>query len=493
MGLLVLRRWVGGTKRRPTVAISIPTSHGSCTAVAIRPRWSKRLFVQDPRAVVTKQVSSRRALLTVFVIVFIDLLGFGIVIPILPFYVRDLGGSDVVYGLLAASYSLMQFLSAPLLGGISDSRGRRPVLMFTLLGNAVAWAVFGLGGEAELLFGTVGALGTLFAARMLAGAMGGNLATAQAYVADVTPVERRAGALGLVGAAFGLGFVFGPALGSILASDGVVAAAQGVFPSFVPATQFSLPSFGAAAFSVVAFLATWAFLPEPERQAAPARRSRILGQFVDALRDVALRPLVVAFFAASVAFSGIQIAFIPYVADVYGYDASQAGLLLTYVGVLGVLNQGVVVGRVARRISSKRMAIVGAGLLVVALGAFPFSPEIGRGLLGGFTYADIGARVFALLGVLTLLSTGNSFLNVALSTLVSAAASEASQGSAFGVTQGAGSLGRTVGPPIMTALYAFVVYWSPFVVGAVLTVGIIGLLATLRVDTGGSAPAPPTE
>jgi len=477
MWLLWLRRWVRGS----------PWTSGRF-AGNYSARLAERAVVQDPRAAVTGQVSSRRALLTVFIIVFIDLLGFGIVIPILPFYVRDLGGSDVVYGLLAASYSLMQFLSAPVLGGISDSRGRRPVLMVTLLGNAVAWTVFGLGGEAELLFGTAGALGTLFAARMLAGAMGGNLATAQAYIADVTPVERRAGALGLIGAAFGLGFVFGPALGSVLASDSAVRLAQGILPSFVPATRFSLPSFGAAAFSVVAFVATWAFLPEPERQAGPARRPRIVGQFVDAARDATLRPLVLAFLVASVAFSGIQIAFIPYVADVYGYDAAQAGLLLTYVGALGVLNQGVVVGRLARRISSKRMALLGAGLLVVALAAFPFSPEIGRFLLGEFTLAGIRARVLALLGALTLLSAGNSFLNVALTTLVSTAASAESQGSAFGVTQGAGSLGRTVGPPFMTALYAFVVYWSPFVVGAVLTVGIVALLATLRVGDTGDAP-----
>ena len=247
--------------------------------------------MQDPRTVADTSSGRRRALVAVLAIVFIDLLGFGIVIPILPFYVRDFGASDVVYGLLAASYSLMQFVSAPLLGGLSDSRGRRPVLMLTLAGNAVAWTVFGLGGEVETVAGTAAALATLFLARMLAGAMGGNIATAQAYIADVTPRERRAEALGLVGAAFGLGFVFGPALGSVLASDAVVDAAAGVFPSFLPATRFSLPSFGAAVLSVVAFLAAWAYLPEPDRQVAPARRPRIVGQFVDAARDAApLRP-----------------------------------------------------------------------------------------------------------------------------------------------------------------------------------------------------------
>ncbi|WP_415378725.1 MFS transporter [Halosimplex sp. TS25] len=440
--------------------------------------------MQDPRAVVRPAASGRRALFAVLAIVFIDLLGFGVVIPILPFYVRDFGASDVVYGLLAASYSLMQFVFAPLLGQLSDSRGRRPILMISLAANAVAWTVFGLGGEVGAVAGTTAGLATLFLARMLAGAMGGNIATAQAYIADVTPADRRAGALGLVGAAFGLGFVFGPALGSVLASDTVVAGADAVFPQFLPATRFSLPSFGAALLSLVAFVATAAFLPEPDRRAGPARRPRVIGEFVDAFRDATLRPLVAAFLVASIAFSGIQIAFIPYVADVYGYDASQAGLLLTYVGALAVFNQGVLVGRLARRVPARRLAIAGALLLVVALGAFPFSPEIGRAFLGEVRLFGFGPRVVALLGALTLLSLGNSLLTVALTTLVSLAASADRQGSAFGVTQGAGSLGRTVGPPIMTALYAVVVYWSPFVLGALLTVGIVALLTTVTVAGG---------
>ncbi|ELZ27665.1 major facilitator superfamily protein [Halosimplex carlsbadense 2-9-1] len=437
--------------------------------------------MQDPRAVGSSLGGRRRPLLAILAIVFVDLLGFGIVIPILPFYVRDLGGTDVVYGLLAASYSLMQFVFAPLLGQLSDARGRRPVLMLSLSANTVAWVVFGLGGEVEAVAGTTAALATLFLARMLAGAMGGNIATAQAYIADVTPAERRAGALGLVGAAFGLGFVFGPALGSVLASDGVVAAGTAVFPDFVPATRFSLPSFGAAVLSFVAFLGTWAFLPEPDRHAGTGGRPRIVGQFVDAFRDATLAPLVGAFLVASVAFSGIQVAFIPFVADVYGYDASQAGLLLTYVGALAVVNQGVLVGRLSRVVPARRLAVAGAALLVVALAAFPFSPEIGRALLGERAILGFGPRVIALLGALTLLSLGNSLLNVSLTTLVSLAASADRQGGAFGVTQGAGSLGRTVGPPIMTALYAVVVYWSPFVLGAVLTLGIVAVLTTVRV------------
>ncbi|MFW6376987.1 MAG: MFS transporter, partial [archaeon] len=381
--------------------------------------------------------SSRRALATVIGIVFIDLLGFGIVIPILPFYVRSFGVSDVYIGLLAAAYSLMQFLSAPLLGRLSDERGRRPVLMLSVLGNAVAWTFFGLGAQFELAFGTVGGLGVLFVSRMLAGAMGGNVATAQAYVADVTDPTDRAGALGLVGAAFGLGFVFGPAIGALFASDAVVGWAAGTFPAFVPTTAFSLPSFAAAGFSVLAFVATYLTLPEPpRRRTAAVGRVGIVGPFRDALADVDLRPLVVVFLVASVAFSGVQVVFVPFVADVFGYDATQAGFLLTYVGVLGVINQGFVVGRLSRRFADALLSLAGAILLLVALATFPFAQSIGSVLPAAVSLFGEGPGLVVLLIVLAILSTGNGLLNVGIATQVSRAAGEDRQGSAFGVTQG---------------------------------------------------------
>jgi DHA1 family tetracycline resistance protein-like MFS transporter len=427
----------------------------------------------DPDAAVA---SRRRALATVIGVVFIDLLGFGIVIPILPFYVRSFLVSDVFIGLLAASYSIMQFLFAPLLGRLSDERGRRPVLMLSLAGSVVAWTVFGLAGQVSDAVSLTAGLAVLFVARMVAGAMGGNVATAQAYIADITPPERRAGALGLIGASFSLGFIFGPALGGVFASDPVVAAARDVFPSFVPATRFSLPSFAAAALSLLSLASAALFLPEPDRQRRTGDRQTLVGQFVTALRDSNLRGLVVAFFLVSVAFSGIQVMFIPFAADIYGYDETQTAFLLTYIGVLGVINQGVVVGRLSRRVAESRIALAGASLLLVALAAIPFSPPLGSFLptVGGPQY--LTRELLALLVVLAALSLGNGLLNVALSTLVSMAASAETQGSAFGVTQGAGSLGRTVGPPTMAALYAFVAYWSPFVAGAVLVVPVVGIL-----------------
>ena len=417
-----------------------------------------------------------RAVATVVFVVFLDLVGFGIVIPILPYYVRSFGVGDVFIGLLAATYSLTQFLAAPTLGRASDRWGRRPVLVLSLAGSAVAWTVFGLGDLIGDTAGAAAGVAVLFLARALAGAMGGNIAAAQAYVADVTPPEKRAGALGLVGASFSLGFIFGPAIGGALASETAVRVAAGL-PVPIPATPFSLPAFGAAAMSLVALVVAVGTLEEPARHRAAGVRSTLVADFATALRDPALRGLVLASFLVSVAFAGVQVMFIPFVADAsaYGFDASAAALLLTYVGVLGAVNQGILVGRLADRFGSGRLAVAGATILCVALAALPFAPTLGGALppLAGPPW--LTPELVALLAVLGLLSFGNGLLNPSLAALVSASTGADRQGTAFGVTQGAGSLGRTLGPPVAAALYA-AVYWSPFVAGAVVVLPVIALL-----------------
>ncbi|MFC7325088.1 MFS transporter [Halorubrum rutilum] len=427
---------------------------------------------QRPPAV----ANPRRALAVVIGVVFIDLVGFGIVIPILPFYVRSFGVSDAFIGLLAASYSLAQFLAAPTLGRLSDRIGRRPVLLASLATAGVAWVTFGYAGAAGARFGPVAALATLFASRTLAGAMGGNIAAAQAYVADITPRDRRAGALGLVGASFALGFVFGPAIGGLLAADPVVARADALLPAFVPATAYSLPSFAAAGMSLLAVGVGFAFLEEPKRTrpaSETARRTTAIGQFRDALASVTLRPLTVAYFVVAVAFAGVQVMFIPFVADAFGYDATAAALLLTYVGVLGAVNQGVLVGRLSRVVPSRTLVAAGSVVLGVALVAIPATGLVDRVAgdvaLGGPGWLTL--PLAALLLALAALSLGNALVNVSLATLVSASAGDAEQGAAFGVTQGASSLGRTVGPPLMAVLYTVAVA-SPFLVGALLLVPV---------------------
>jgi MFS family permease len=432
--------------------------------------------------------ADRRGLAIVLAVVFLDLLGFGIIVPILPFYTRSFpGGTELVIGLLAATYSAMQFVFAPALGTLSDRYGRRPVLIASLAGSVVAWTLFGL---AE-------GLALLFVARAVAGAMGGNISTAQAYVADVTPPERRARALGFVGAAFGLGFIFGPGFGAVLSFDATVAFVDALVPAAVPITRFSLPSFAAAAMSLVGAVVALLFLPEsrpPDGATHPTERPSQLRTLLLAARSASLRPLLVAFFVTSFAFSGVTIMFIPFVADVFGYTASQSALLLTYVGVLSVLVQGVLIGPLTSRFTETRLTAGGAAVLAVALAALPATPRLAavtpdlRGLVG-----FLGPELLALLAVLGLIPVGNGVLTVSLTALVSRSASGDRQGSAFGLTQGAGSLARTVGPVVMGGLYTLVGFWAPFVLGSVLLVPVLVIGTRLRAPADEPRPVDPGQ
>lgn len=408
-------------------------------------------------------------------IVFIDLLGFGIIIPILPFYVRSFGVSDVFIGLLAASYSLAQFGTAPRLGRISDDRGRRPVLMLSVGVGGVAWILFGFAGEIGASLGTVLGLVALFGARLLAGAAGGNIAAAQAYIADVTTPEERTGALGLVGAAFGLGFVFGPAIVGLLASDTAVSTASALLPGFVPVTPYSLPSFAAAGFSFVALGATVVVLEEPERLRSTAGPVSFVDQFRTALEDPTLSPLVIAFFLTSLAFAGMTVMFVPFLADFFGYDATAAAMFLAYIGALGIVNQGVLVGWLSRTVGVRSVVRGGVVALFLALVLLAVSPLAGTTTLLGSGPGWLTGGLVVLVAFGALASFGNGAITVGLAALVSDGARGDAQGAAFGVTQGAGSLGRTVGPPLAAAAYVGV-YWSPFVAGALVLVPVALLL-----------------
>ncbi len=420
----------------------------------------------------------RGGVAVVVAVVFLDLLGFGIVVPILPFYVRSLGVSDVFVGLAAAAYSFAGFLAAPTLGRLADERGRRPVLVGSVGVAGLAWLAFGLAGEVDAAAGPTAALAVLLGSRALAGAAGGNVAAAQAYLADVTPPERRADALGLLGAAFSLGFVFGPALGGLLAGDAALAAARALLPAAVPVTTFSLPSFAAAALSFAACATGALVLREPEREPErEADRAGALAALRLALADDRLRPLVVAFLLASFAFAGVQVMFVPFVADAFGYGAPEAALLLTYVGVLGTLNQGVLVGRAVRRLGARRVSRAGALVLVAALVLLPVTAALPAAAVGGPPWLTGG--LVGLLAFGALAAVGNGALTVGLTTLVSTAGPERARGRAFGVTQGAASLGRAVGPPLAAAGYVVAVP-LPFLAGALVLVPVVVLLGARR-------------
>jgi len=341
-----------------------------------------------------------RPLLAIFLTILTNLIGFGIIIPLLPFYARALGASPLVIGFLFASYSACQLLAAPVLGGWSDRWGRRPVLLLSLLGTAVSFAMLALARD----------LATLFAARVVDGLSGGNISTARAYIADVTDEGERARAFGLVGAAFGAGFVMGPALGGALSRFG-----------------YAAPAWAAAGLTCVAIAVAWRYLPETSRRTrAGASAWRDLPRV---LHRPDLRGLLGVDFAYWATAAVYQTTFALFVSRRFGLDASHAGYLLSLWGALGVVVQLGLVGPVVRRWGERRT--LGGGLVLAGLG---FAGAAASHSLLGFLLSTVPAAV------------GAGVSNPALVALISRTADASDQGRVQGVASTLESLGRVVGP-----------------------------------------------
>ena len=425
-------------------------------------------------AVAVPGMTRRRVVGTLFLIIFLDLLGFGILIPVIPLYAKFFGANEFVGSLLIATYSLFQFVGAPILGRLSDERGRRPILLLSLFGSVLAWTLFGIAGELGPLLGASNGLIVLFLARALAGAMGGNIATANAYIADITPPEDRAKGLGILGAAFGLGFVFGPAIAGIVSSAPVLAFLRDVLPAAIPVTEFTIPSFTAAALSAANLVLAFVVLPEPRRHATSsgAGVGSRLRRLWEALTSPDLGTLVLAFFMASFAFSAFESQFIFLTNDLLGYGTAENAVLLTYIGVLIAVIQGGMIGPLTDRFGEYRLAITGGLIQLVALALVPFS--ISWDFVPAIGPVESGAVALAI--VSTPLAFGNAITNVSLNALVSLNADEDTQGGAFGLTQSAGSLARTVGPALAGLFYVVIAYWSPFVLAGLVFVPVVVLL-----------------
>ncbi len=418
----------------------------------------------------------KRALSIVFFVILLDLIGFGIIIPVLPFYVRSFGVSDIAIGLLAASYSLMQFVSSPFLGKLSDVWGRRPILVISLLGSSVAWFFFGIAEEIGS-YSIIGGLVLLFLARMFAGAMGGNISTANAYIADVTTEEERPRYLGYIGAAFAVGFIIGPAIGGILATEYIIGIVDSILPAIIPITIYSLPSFGAGLLSFLGMVLCIFYLPESNLSEGVERRERNFAELLEPLKNYSIRGVVIVSLVGAIAFSGITVMFIPFIADVYGYGAATAGMILTYIGVISAISHGMFGPSLIKKYSPRNVAIGSSVGLMVSMILMPFCPIILNGNV-------IDPGVVSLLVVLGILAVSNACFSVSLSTLISLAAREDTQGVSFGIFQSAGSLGRTMGPPFMAVLYTIAI-WSPFVVGAIAFIPLVILLARLPYKQAG--------
>ena len=367
-----------------------------------------------------------KPLLVLFLTILVNLIGFGIIIPLLPFYATSYGASPVTIGLLFASFSISQLFAAPLLGEWSDRWGRRPVLILSLIGTTLSFVMLALATS----------LWMLFAARIIDGLSGGNITTARAYIADVTAEEDRAKAYGFLGAAFGLGFILGPALGG-----------------FFSHISYTAPIWVAAIVSLGATVLAWVWLPETLHRARA-----VSGSPWQALREIAgrsqLRVLLAVDFIYWMSFAVYQTTFALFGANRFGFDAARTGYFLSAFGFLGVIVQGGLVGPIVRRLGERRTLT--AGLVLAAIG------------WGGsaFTYS---LPVFVLLLVPGAMGIG--LCNATLSALISHSAGADEQGRVQGAAGALESVGRAAGPVWGNGALQHVGEGSAYGAAAVLLIG----------------------
>ncbi len=366
-----------------------------------------------------------RVLFFVFATVLFDMVGFGIVIPLLPFYVRSMGGSAEVLGLLLGTFALMQTVATPLLGRLSDRFGRRPIILASLFGNGVAMLVFAVAAEREWLL-------LLFLSRILAGATAGNLAACQAAVADVTSGPERAAGMGRIGAGIGLGLVIGPVLGSAI---------SGLHPNAPPL---------AAAFLAFADLAGVYFLMPETREAVPdgAAGSPPHRSLRRVLTEVPILAVMAIYFLTFICMTNVQVS-LALLADArLGWTATEAGHLFGLYGLMALLVQGGAIGKISRRFPA--VNVLAGGTVAIGLGMAAIGAAHSPGLLvTGVALAGLGAGL----------------TNPMLASLASQHAGAAQQGAILGLAQSAGSAARTVGPVWSGFLFTRLGAAAPFASG----------------------------
>lgn len=382
----------------------------------------------------------KSSLLIIFLIVFIDLVGFGIVIPILPYYAQSYGASAWQLGLLMTAYSAMQFLISPFWGRLSDRIGRRPVLLMSLVATSASMIFLGLAGS----------LTALFVGRTLAGIFGANISTAYAYITDVTTEKDRAKGMGLIGAGFGLGFIFGPAIGGLLSRYG-----------------YAAPMFAGAGLAAVNAVFAYFRLEEPAL--SPEAREENRAKKFDrrsiqlALSDPRTRIATMLFFWVTFAVTQMEVVFAIYLAYRFGYDAEKAGILLAIMGVIMAGVQGGLIRRLAPRYGEAALIAVGTATCAVALVGFSYAPSI---------------LVFLL--SLCLLAIGHGMLHPSLSSLASLGAHPSRRGMTMGVFQSASSLARVAGPPAAGWLYDHAGHRAPFLVASSILIACFARVTRTR-------------
>ena len=393
-------------------------------------------------------------LATILLVVFVDLIGFGMIIPILPLYAKSFRAEEWQIGLLLGCYSFMQFLASPVLGYISDRIGRKPVLLVSLIGSAIGYAVMA----------NAVSLTMLFVARIIAGICGASVGTAAAYIADITPPENRSRRMGLIGAAFGVGFVLGPAIGGILSHFWTVG-----------------PFWFGAGVAIVNAIAVVLFLPEPEKHVKRSEVAAPVGpEATDRTGVDKIFILVATYFVAIAGFAIVTMIY-PQVLDRrFALNSTQISMVFVFLGLVGAFIQGGAIGRLSKRFGDYKLAATGLILMAISMAVMPFAQNIWSFLL--FTFG---------------LAAGNSLAQPTLTAMASRLAASTAQGRVIGTVQSAGSLGRVVGP----SAGGFMLGWdrsgpvpaygnTPFLIGGI----VMGLAFLLSLALRGSrvsvAPEP---
>jgi predicted MFS family arabinose efflux permease len=394
--------------------------------------------------------SSRPRLFVIWLTVFIDLMGFGIVMPILPYYAQRFGAHGLGYGALVGAFSLMQFLATALLGRLSDRVGRRPILLATMLLNAAGYVLFAFAPSYSLLL----------LSRLVSGFAGGNISAAQAYVADITSAEDRSKGMGLIGMAFGLGFIVGPGIGVVAAHYGGHAG----------------PGLVAAGLSLVNLVSAYWILPESlKEEHRTARDIWPFGHMAVALAHPELRALMLVWGIAPFAFAGYTVALPLWAAASLGWKERELGVFFVVVGTVAALVQGGLFRVLTKRVGDRALLIAGMVGMALAIGAVPFLASSG-----------------ALYAWTVVLAFSNSIMSPAAAGLVSTFAAANEQGTVLGVAQSLAALGRFSGPVMIGGVYDRVAPTAAFVAAAgVMLAGWVASLGVPRARQGGGAPVGP--
>lgn len=380
------------------------------------------------------------ALRIIFIIVFADMLGFGLIIPLLPFYARTFHASDFQVGLLFSIYSACQMIGSPILGVLSDRFGRRPILVFSLVGTVIGYVILALATFVDWANPLHGLL-LVYLSRLIDGFTGGNVSTAQAYISDVTAPSERARAMGLIGAAFGIGFSVGPGVGGLLGH---------YHPSW--------PAVAAAVLGVFATVMTWLRLPE-SRHHEPSEGEIWLhpSRFVPILRNGALVQMMLIGFFSMMSFVMLEAVFALFLNDTFGYGPREVGWFFAYVGATIVIVQGLLLGRLTKRFGEWPIVVVGPLLVTVAMAM----------------YVEAGWRPLVWLVIVAGMfnATGRSLQLPTLSSLISQQSKPAMHGTVFGSYHMLMSLSRVIGPAIAAGVYSSH-HTSPFIVAGGITLAV---------------------